>query len=147
MSAIPRFARNDTTRPHLRVVAQGQLAFHPFDDRRVANERVLERGADDLRVRPDEGVLELRALDDRPSADRDVRTNLRAFEDDVVLDVDRVDDRRAAGRLRTPRAPLLQHHAVRLQERVDLPGVVPPLDVDDADLRALVDQYWKASVR
>ena len=48
---------------------------------------------------------------------------------------------RDAGRhgRRPARAPLLEHRAIRLEQRALLARVVPAFDVDDFDLRALVD--------
>jgi hypothetical protein len=75
-------------------------------------------------------------------------TYSRAFQHHVVLDVDWIDD--GSNRRRSSAAARGLYRASRgtsRSRRVDLPRVVPALDVDHADLRALSIMYWKASVR
>ena len=49
-------------------------------------------------------------------------------------------DRRARRRFAGATCPpALQHRAIRLEQRIELPRIVPALDIHDFDLRALVD--------
>src|SRR6266480_80496 len=121
------------------MIADGDFALHACYNGVVSNERIPENRFRDLRVRPDNRITDLGAIDHRAGADRNVGPDLRFPERDVVFDVDRIDDRRVAGIFGAPCAPALEHRLVRFEHRLDLAGVVPPLDVDHFDLRPLLD--------
>src|SRR5687767_7082086 len=125
----------------LRVVADGRVARETFEHDFIADQRIVQVGSRDLRLLADDRVANGRVLDHRARADRDVGADGRSGDLHAILDVYRLDDlrvRRQILRLAS-HLPLLEHRPVRLEQRVDLAGVVPSLDVHDPDLRALVD--------
>src|ERR1700704_1420184 len=121
------------------MISDCHLALHSFDDRIIANERVFQNRFGDLRVRSYYRVTDAGAIQHGSRPDRDVRPDPRLLESDVVLDIDGIDDRGITHILRTTRAAALEHRLVGLDHRLDFSGVVPAFDIDDFDLRALLD--------
>src|ERR1700737_885542 len=121
------------------MISDRYLSLHSFDDRVIPDKRIAQRGPLYRRPRPDDRVAYLDALEHGTRSDGDVRTDFRFLERHVVFDVNGIDDSRVTGILRPACAATGKHRLVRLDHRLDLASVVPALDIDDFDLRALVD--------
>src|SRR5690606_7419165 len=93
----------------------------------------------DRRVRADDRVPDLRAPNLRARLDRHVRPQLHVLQFHALRDPDGIVDPDLLATHRALRPAGLEEVPVRLEERAELTTVVPTIDLDGPDLRAVID--------
>src|SRR5688572_10893837 len=98
------------------MVAEGELSVDALDDDLIAEQGVPEARAPGLGLPAEYRVAKGRSFHDRSGPERYVRPDDRVRQRHVVLDVDRLANLRSLGGLRHAAVPLLEHHAVGVEE-------------------------------
>src|SRR5712664_2526673 len=127
-------------RRELPRIHHGILHLAPLDRLLIPNERAFDRGVLYLGPTAENAVGDGAAENRAARFNRDIGADGRVLQRDAVLDIDGILDlhvRRNFGR--TPSSTMLEQMLVGLEQRVDLPTIVPPADFADIELLPLID--------